>query len=102
MMDFVTIEGITFNRVMLDELKRWYNVDERDDSLPVDYVADLGELQDFVSRMMVNDYAGQDDIMDMLAKIICLKDALRNFIPPKVVRDENGEIIDIIDRRKRQ
>lgn len=77
----IEINGILLNNDTIDVLKRWQdNTGEHKRSDPERYVEYLNDTQDCLTRMMLDRGLDVQDLADLLTKLICIKDDLKQFI----------------------
>ena len=77
------INGIEITPKMGEVFEKWYgSAISYDDTLPFGYVRELGEIQDYLCRM-IYDIKDHPELARAISIIINLKDDLRMFIPEK-------------------
>jgi hypothetical protein len=84
------VNGIEITSGMAEVLDKWYSTAvSYDDTLPFIYVKELGEIQDFLCRM-IYDMDEKPEIKRAISIIIDLKDDMKMFIPAKDETNQNN------------
>lgn len=79
-MNSIEIEGIILTPDIRRKLKQWQNTGIYEGQLPKQYNDYLTDTQDFLTNLMLVDENKTKPVVDLLTKLILIKDDLKCFI----------------------